>query len=390
MGDDVTVTLIVDSASSARPLSDEALRAWARGRSVFVSSEMRELADHRRAVADALRDLGMRVVMFEDLGGRDEDAERAYLAGVAESDIYLGLVGDRYGTMLASGRSPTHEEYATARALGRRISVWARADGSNRQGNARDFLDEVRVFHTTGQFASPDDLAHRVVARIAEIAAEEDSPWVKAGDAVLRVDRVRDEGSRVELHASVRDDRIARYLEDLRADNWGRARTVVLTTSERSGQLTVDAVVSEASARSHREIVVSGSVTWADGRGGAMDAGTSGFSADDLTEVGVRVGLLGEAMPDRLSGTLEFLVDASDPLEPLVGQALGEATIGAVGRLLVVERLIGTGRAGSIGAFEIGPAHAGRRRLRLTYTDPQRYSNVEPGSREIEGARAWI
>lgn len=62
--------------------------------------------------------------------------------------------------MLASGRSPTHEEYAAARALGRRISVWGQADGSNRQGNARDFLDEIRVFHTTGQFAAPDDLAN--------------------------------------------------------------------------------------------------------------------------------------------------------------------------------------------------------------------------------------
>lgn len=71
---------------------------------------MRELGPRRVVVADSLRDAGLSVVMFEDLGGRDEDAERAYLDGIARSNIYAGIIGDRYGTMLPSGRSATHEE----------------------------------------------------------------------------------------------------------------------------------------------------------------------------------------------------------------------------------------------------------------------------------------
>ena len=83
---------------------------------------MRELGPERRAVAAELSALGMRVVRFEDLGGRDDDAVTAYLDGVARSDVYLGVVADRYGTMLPSGRSPTHEEYREAR---RRSTVGA-------------------------------------------------------------------------------------------------------------------------------------------------------------------------------------------------------------------------------------------------------------------------
>ena len=68
-------------------MSDDALRAWASTRLAFVSSEMQALRRERRAVADALRKLGLDVVMFEDLGGRDDDAQTAYLDGVARSDI---------------------------------------------------------------------------------------------------------------------------------------------------------------------------------------------------------------------------------------------------------------------------------------------------------------
>ncbi|HEX4116043.1 MAG TPA: DUF4062 domain-containing protein [Solirubrobacteraceae bacterium] len=118
------MTLIVDTASAARRLVAEEFRRWAETRTIFLSSEMRELSALRGRIAGALREAGFSVVIFEDLGGRDEDAKRAYLDGVARSDVYVGVLADRYGTMLPSGRSPTHEEYLEARRLGKRISFW--------------------------------------------------------------------------------------------------------------------------------------------------------------------------------------------------------------------------------------------------------------------------
>jgi hypothetical protein len=66
------VSLIVDSASAVRRLGPEEFSRWAATRTVFLSSEMRDLGQLRVVVADALRDAGVSVVMFEDLGGRDE------------------------------------------------------------------------------------------------------------------------------------------------------------------------------------------------------------------------------------------------------------------------------------------------------------------------------
>jgi Domain of unknown function (DUF4062) len=86
------VPLLVDTSSASRRLAPEEFGRWAATLTVFISSEMRQLASVRAGVAAALRAVGFSVVLFEDLGGRDEDAERACLDGVARSDIYVGIL----------------------------------------------------------------------------------------------------------------------------------------------------------------------------------------------------------------------------------------------------------------------------------------------------------
>jgi hypothetical protein len=366
-------------------MSGTELERWAQDHTIFISSEMELLKPERQELANALRGLGMRVVMFEDLGGRDETAERAYLDGVARSDIYVGVIGDRYGSMLESGRSPTDEEYREARFRGKRISVWSAKDGSSRQGNARDFLDEIRVFHTTGSFTSPEDLAGRVVERVAEIAADDDAPWVKIGDAVFRADSIRDEGSRVRIAATVRDNSVSRYLEALRSSDWGRGGQVQLTTTDRTGVASVEEVVSETTSRSMRRLTITAGVQWADGRPSGMASGTQGLTADDLTEISLRAGLFGDALPENLSSFGFMSVEPVDVIAPLRGEAISEGSFEPIARLLIVEHLLAGHKASAIEAFEIGPPHHGNRRLRLVYTEPSHASNIVPGVREIEG-----
>jgi hypothetical protein len=101
------MTLTIDLASANRQLSDDEMQLWASTHSVFVSSVMGELAAERRALAEALQAAGLTVRWFEEFGGRDDDAERAYLAEVAGSDIYIGVLADEYGAMMADGFSAT-------------------------------------------------------------------------------------------------------------------------------------------------------------------------------------------------------------------------------------------------------------------------------------------
>jgi hypothetical protein len=381
------VPIFVDTASAQRRLDPDVFAHWAATRTVFLSSEMRALGELRRTVASDLRDAGFSVVVFEDLGGRDEDAERAYLDGVARSDIYVGVVADRYGTMLATGRSPTHEEYLEARRRGKRISVWLQRDASGRQGHAADFAQEVQAFHTTGEFTDAEDLSCRVLQRLAEIAADDEAPWVKIGDVLMRASRIRDEGTAIVITAEVRDPAIVYALEEMRPDEFHRGHPVPIVTARRAGEGRVSAVVTDTQAASVHAVELTADVVWGDGRPDSMQASFSGFSPDDQTEIGLRAGLLGESLPAQLDRNFGSMIDTSDPLAELDGIGLPHSAEESVARLLVVERLLGRGRASRLTHFALGPPHLGERRVEVEYIDPQRYSTEAPQARRVEGTR---
>lgn len=381
--------LLIDGASAARQLDEGEFRAWCDGRGVFISSVMEELAAERRALAEALRRLGLRPVLFEDLGGRDETAQRAYLAGVGQAEIYIGIIAERYGTMQPSGRSPTHEEYRKAGELGRRISVWSREPAAGRQGDARDFLSEVQVFHTTGRFTDSADLLAGVEARLREIAADDEAPWVKLGSAIVRADRIREDGSTVALATTVRDAAVARYLEGLRPDQWARSEEVALTTADRSRAVRIENITSETRARSARSIEVEAGIDQG-GQARPMAIGMANYSAEELAAIGFESGLLRAPLPRELQGpTYGISLDVSDPLQELMSHNLPEDAIAGIAVLLIVERLVGGGLASHIDRFELGPEHAGRRRIRVAYTEAPRFANQAPVSRVVEGVRPW-
>jgi len=50
---------------------------------------------------------------------RSSIVRRDYLDAVAESDIYIGLIGDAYGNVDREGVSPTEREYDKAAELGK-------------------------------------------------------------------------------------------------------------------------------------------------------------------------------------------------------------------------------------------------------------------------------
>jgi len=209
--------LVIDRASSARHLTGDEIRAWGSQRSVFVSSVMAEFQEERSALSAMIEDnIGAEAILFERFGGRDENAQQAYLDGVNRTDVYVGVIGDRYGTMTATGRSATHEEYREASRLGKRVSVWVKADGSKRQGDARDFVEEVRLFHTTGSFTNQDELVRGVHSRLVEIAGDDLAPWVKLGPVVFRARRIEETEQAFLLEATLRDPEVEAALLDLR------------------------------------------------------------------------------------------------------------------------------------------------------------------------------
>lgn len=112
------------------------------------------MGEERRAAVAAISEVGAEPVWFEGLGGRDQDAEQAYLSEVAASDIYVGVLGSRYGRPDPStGYSATHAEYVHAVDCGLRIAVWT-VEVDDMAGHQRDFLEEIRTYFVPVQLVA--------------------------------------------------------------------------------------------------------------------------------------------------------------------------------------------------------------------------------------------
>jgi len=383
--------LTVDVAAAAPRLPDVEFAAWADSQTVFLSSVMGELAVERQQVAHALEAAGFRVRWFEQFGGRDDGAQHAYLTEVRAATLYLGMLGDEYGALLAEGSyagfSPTHAEYLEAREAGKRITFWAREPDAGREGHARKFLDEVRTFHVTGGFTHADDLTAGLLRRLREVAVEDLSPWVKLGDTVLRSIRVTARAKEVVVEARVYDRAVLGALQKAagHGDQWARAEDLAFTFFDQSGhgRITDLAVASTSSAFADLTIAVSFDPTGKD----FMRMSTGGLSADDIVERSLRTALLGEAVPAALHDFGLGRVD--DPWSELTQVRVSEDSVRSLARLLLVEYLVGGGRASAVERFDLGPLHAGRRRVELAYYEPELYVNQAPQLRRIAGERNW-
>lgn len=377
------MTLVIDAAAAAAASTPAELAAWARDQRVFISSVMADLADERRAAAAAITDLGAEPVWFEAFGGRDDDPQAAYLAEVASSHVYLGILGRTYGRLLPSRLSATHEEYREAERRGLRISVWVHAS-EDFQGDQRTFVDEVRQFHTTGSYGSPNDLASGITARLSRIAAEELSPWCKLDDIVFRARRISDTGSAITIEATVTDPAAVAALESLRPGTWVGNRETRLTYHGRSHGVRVKSVITTTTTARTTNVEVTlerAHDLETNGMSFSVSLNSNTYSADDITAINLRRALFGEPGP---RGLLSMGGSIGDPLSLLPDTPLPVELHRAVLGLLITEALIGSGRATRVTRLQIAPPGPNGRRIVVEWTS--RAERGQPaGTRTVDG-----
>ena len=292
MQTDSSRPLTVDR-SPPDPLTLADLHAWMSDQTVFVSSVMTDMAAEREAVRETVEGLGGKVVMFEHLGGRDDDAQKAYLTGVRSSEIYVGILGPRYGKPERTGYSPTHTEYNEAIEAGLRISVWSTT--GEMDGRQQDFLQEIRTFHTTGSYSNPDQLRKFLAHRLADMASASGSPWCKVGPVLFRARRYSDDGTHIRVEALIRDDAVLAELENLRPDDW-RRQSSRITCAGRSHAVDISTVVVEVTAGRSNLVRIEATKAQ-EQQDYLLEATVHGWSAEDLTELAIRGALLGEPNP---------------------------------------------------------------------------------------------
>lgn len=372
-------TLLIDRAAAAEVPREDAVREWARDKRVFISSVMEELRDERAAAAEGVRSLGARPVLFEEFGGRDADPQDAYLGEVETSQVYVGILGGRYGRPLSTRFSATHTEYRHAEEQGLRISVWA-LDTQEREGPQQGFLDEVRVFHVVPAFTDAANLQRQVSERLRSIAAEDLAPWIKLGCILFRASLVTHEGNQIAVTARVQSDDVAHALETLAPDNFGVRDHHRLTWSGRCRDVRIANVrTNTTTARStlmHLQLEVVES-----NRAHILDFAINGHTPDDLTDFALRAAIFGE--PNPLAGQYMGLTEhMPDPLQPLRDARVPDEVVRVLAEVMIVDELVGSGRAARVTTFRLGASVGGLRRLELSWVPPRRYTNERPVPRK--------
>lgn len=371
--------IIVDR-SMPEPLTANELRAWISDQTVFVSSVITGMTTERQAARAAIEGLGGKVLMFERLGGRDDDAETAYLASVQSSDFFVGILGERYGKPEQTGYSPTHTEYNEAIKAGLRVSMWAHT--GDMDGHQRAFLEEIRTFHTTGSYDSDVALREGLERRLREVASAANSPWCKVGPVLFRARRYIDDGTRIAVEALIRNDRVLSTLESMRPDNQHPIRRSRITCVGRSQAVEIDAVVVEATpGRSWWVRVEATKNHEMHDKIALLAVGLGRRSFDDLTELALRITLLGEPNP---LGPMAFMAKMRNPLLDLYQVRLDEDSFTGAAEVLLVDSLVSSGRVERITELRIGPARSGRPLL-LEWLPSSRFLNFQPVKRRIEG-----
>src|SRR5437016_5655164 len=95
-------------------------------RRVFISSSVSDVREESRAALETIARLGLQPVSLEQSGSPPDASERAFVEGVRISDVYLGLLGERYGRTTSSGQSATEIEFWEARRLGKPTVLFVR------------------------------------------------------------------------------------------------------------------------------------------------------------------------------------------------------------------------------------------------------------------------
>lgn len=168
---------------------------------VFLSSTFSDLADHRKTVQDAIRQLGAIDVSMEHFGARDERPADECVRLVQEnSDLFVGIYAHRYGYVPDGADVSISEiEYKAASdvPLPRFIYVvdenqpWlpAHIDGGDASQKLRAFKAALLKRHICKAFGGKDQLATSVVAdigrHIAMLNAKKVGPGIPVQDIGL-------------------------------------------------------------------------------------------------------------------------------------------------------------------------------------------------------------
>ena len=130
---------------------------------VFISSVIEGFSDERDAVKSAIESLDMLPVMAENFAAKPYSPQLACLEGINQSDIYVGILGPKYGSINTSSISATEEEFNEASKRGIPILWFVKT--CKREPRQEAFYKKISSYsegYFLNFFDSPTDLIAKV------------------------------------------------------------------------------------------------------------------------------------------------------------------------------------------------------------------------------------
>jgi hypothetical protein len=131
---------------------------------VFISSTFTDLKEERQAAVEAILTTGHIPAGMELFTGENEEQMNIINRWIEESDIYMLLLGGRYGSVdSVSGKSYTHLEFEYAQHIGKPIFVVVASEAYNKEKlkNANEPGDVVELNNPTEYKKFRDDIVSR-------------------------------------------------------------------------------------------------------------------------------------------------------------------------------------------------------------------------------------
>ena len=147
---------------------------------IFISSTQKEFAQEREALRDYLRsDPLMRrffdVFLFEDLPALDRRPDSLYLDEVEQSDLYVGLFGNDYGSEDAEGISPTEREFDQATTSGVQRLIFVKGTNNiDRHPKMQALIQKAQSGLIRKRFNTTEELVTVLYAALVEYLDSKD------------------------------------------------------------------------------------------------------------------------------------------------------------------------------------------------------------------------
>jgi Domain of unknown function (DUF4062) len=152
--------------------------------SIFISSTWEDLKEHRAMVIESLQKLQARVHCMEYFGASPKTAKEKSIERVRSSDIFIGILGTRYGSIdKETGKSITELEYMEARKSNKPTLMYLIdrekhpvlpkfVDTDNAALSLSEFIEKVSNEHLIQRFTSPENLSRQVVIDLVNLLEE--------------------------------------------------------------------------------------------------------------------------------------------------------------------------------------------------------------------------